>query len=149
MNDTLTHQYLYQQVILTCWLIHSKVGRHRVSRVNSSSLGLWLGFLQIIVLGLEDRVCKYCVGETLATFVYTRKRLTLKKLFLMQDSTQLRLSDLASGMEDLPDNLAGNVTPPLTPKSMQKHLIKKYQEKQVSLAYHFLIVVFTNKLNQP
>lgn len=42
-----------------------------------------------------------------------------------KDSTQVRLSELAQ---------SGDVTPPLTPTSMQKHLIKKYQEKQVEEA---------------
>jgi len=41
------------------------------------------------------------------------------------DTTQVRLSELAQ---------SGEVTPPLTPTSMQKHLIKKYQEKQVEEA---------------
>ena len=56
---------------------------------------------------------------------------------ITQDSTQLRLSDLTSNLDEPSsdymggDYMGGNVTPPMTPKSMQKHLIKKYQEKQV------------------
>lgn len=60
-----------------------------------------------------------------------------KEPSLIKDSTQVRLSELAGNT--LMDTAhpprgtlieAGDVTPPMTPTSMQKHLIKKYQDKQ-------------------
>eukprot|EP00116_Pleurobrachia_bachei_P003073 sb/3463335/ len=44
------------------------------------------------------------------------------------NSTQIRLSDLAGPEQQQGD---GAKTPPMTPTSMQRHLIKKYQDKQV------------------
>ena len=65
----------------------------------------------------------------------------------LQDSTQVRLSELAGNT--LMDTAhpprgtlieAGDVTPPMTPTSMQKHLIKKYQDKQVQFLVLFVDV---------